>query len=316
MRRWVLSILVLSWACAAAVSAMAADIATVQQQASGTSATLDSNPVITAILSQPGTVNGRPYTNWTFTTDDGTGGMVVFGTLPAGGAYTPTVGDALTVSGIYSPFHQVPEIESVTAINARSSGNAFTAPRVTSIPAINQSTLPGGAFPAGVAGYYLALNDVSISYSIDVSTGFSTGTFGSDNISSTITDPSNNSMTMYYWPTSYSVANQNLYGMSIPSGAVDMTGFVSVATSTPQFSPITITVLPPNDYWQAPAGQSADWSISASWVYGPGPGSTTETYVINGGVQPSRSPERRARTSTLAIRTARTAARSRCPAAA
>ena len=131
--------------------------------------------------------------------------------------YTPTVGDALTVSGIYSPFHQVPEIESVTAINARSSGNAFTAPRVTSIPAINQLTLPGDAFPAGVAGYYLALNDVSISYSIDVSTGFSTGTFGSDNISSTITDPSNNSMTMYYWPTSYSVANQNLYGMSIPS---------------------------------------------------------------------------------------------------
>ena len=41
-------------------------------------------------------------------------------------------------------------------------------------------------------------------------------------------------MELYYWPTSYSVANANLYGTStyqngsgVSTGLVDMTGFVS-----------------------------------------------------------------------------------------
>lgn len=45
-------------------NAIASSIAAVEAQANNTPASLDQNPVITAILSAPGTVNGLTYTNW------------------------------------------------------------------------------------------------------------------------------------------------------------------------------------------------------------------------------------------------------------
>ena len=237
----------------------AASVATVEGQASGSPATIDNAggqyPVVTAILSQPGTVNGLSYTNWAFFANDGTGSINVFGHMPAGNTYTPTVGDTLTVSGTYSPYHQIPELASIAAISKASSGNAVPAPTVTTIPTINVSTLPLST----IAGHMLELDNVTV--------GGLSGNFGKANVTGTLTDGSNNSMTFYYWPTSYSVANANMFGRLIPTIPVSMTGFVSVYTSggvsTAEFSPITITA--PAALWQ-PASGSSNWDGSTlSW---------------------------------------------------
>jgi hypothetical protein len=209
---------------------------------SGTLVTYDNAsgnyPVITAILSQPGTVNGRTYTSWSFLAQDSTGSLDIFGALPGGSSYVPTVGDAISVSGTYSPFHQIPEIGTMTAISPISSGNSVPAIGISTIPTLNQTTLP-----QGVGGRLWELDNVTIS-------GEGSGTFGTANspAGAMITDGSNNSMTLFYWPTSYSTANANMANMAIPSGPVDMVGFVSVFTSggvsTPEFNPISVIAVP------------------------------------------------------------------------
>jgi hypothetical protein len=223
----------LAMVCALAGRAMAESINSIETTGgTGTVRTLDNGAVVTAILSQPGTFNGKTYTSWSFMANDGTGSMVVYSTL-AGLGYTPTVGDAITATGTYSPYHQIPEMGTVTSILANSSGNVVPPPTVTTIPAINQSTLP-----FSIAGYMLELDNVTISGQ--------TGTFGITNspAGAAITDGSGNSMTFYYWPTSYSTANVNLFGEAVPTGPVDMTGFVSVYGTTAEFSPMTITPVP------------------------------------------------------------------------
>ncbi len=61
----------------------------------------------------------------------------------------------------------------------------------------------------------------------------------------TVTD-STGSQTLYYWPTSYSMANLNLFGQTIPTGPVDIEGIASVfpTGSVPEFLPINITPAP------------------------------------------------------------------------
>jgi hypothetical protein len=70
------------------------------------------------------------------------------------------------------------------------------------------------------------------------------GTFGTSNLTGTITDASNNSMTLYYWPTSYSVENANFDGKAIPTTPVDLIGFVSVYNSVAEFTPMSMTAVP------------------------------------------------------------------------
>ncbi len=212
--------------CALAASAMASNISQIEAMASGTAVTVDSNPVVTAICSQPGTFGGHTYTSWSFLAQDGTGSMDVYGTMPGG--YTPTVGDAIGASGTYSPYHQLPELETLTAIGKSSSGNAVPSPLSETIPQVNQTTLP-----LSIAGYLVKLSNVTISGA--------SGNFPAANTSYTITDGVN-SMTMYYWYTSYSTDGA-LSGTPIPTGAVDITGFASVYPGTPgspEFIPIAI----------------------------------------------------------------------------
>jgi hypothetical protein len=89
-------------------SATASTIAEIEGQPANTvGLTVDSNPVVTAILAQPGTVNGRIYLNWTFLVNDGTGSMEIFASGAAlAGLYTPKLGDAITATGTYSPYHE------------------------------------------------------------------------------------------------------------------------------------------------------------------------------------------------------------------
>ena len=213
-------------------SAMASTVAAIEALASGTkNCTLDNAsgqyPVVTTILSQPGTVGSLSYTSWSFLVQDSTGSMDIYGT-PANLNYTPTVGDGIQATGEYYPYHQIPELESpFSGVSAKSSGNAVPAPKVTTIPTINVATLP-----QNVAGYMLELDKVTIS-------GISS--FDGANLTGSIKDGSNNSMTLYYWPTSYSVAYANLGGTTVPTGPVNMTGFVSVYNSVAEFTPITIS---------------------------------------------------------------------------
>jgi hypothetical protein len=218
--------------------AAASTIGSVETLPSGTAAEIgtaaDPAAVITAVLSRPGTVNGRTYSSWSFLVNDGTGSLAGFGSLPATSSYTPTVGDAVDIAGTYSPFHQIPELGTMTAITQTSSGHSIASPAVSTIAALNQTTLP-----FSVATYLFEVDNVTIS-------GIS-GTFGTTNLTGMISDGTN-SMTLFYWPTSYSLCNANLFGQTIPSGPVSMIGFVSVftsgTTSTPEFTPISVTPTP------------------------------------------------------------------------
>ena len=134
-------------------SAMASTITQIEATTAGTSGTIDNAsgqyPVVTSILSQPGTFNGKTYTSWAYLVNDGTGSIDVFGTptfSPAG--YTPAVGDLEQVKGKYSPYNQIPEMGSPLTVTQEGSGAAVPAPLKTTVSAINVATLP-----ENLAGY-------------------------------------------------------------------------------------------------------------------------------------------------------------------
>ncbi len=191
-------------------------------------------PIITNILSQPGTFNGKTYSSWAFLANDGTGSCDVFGKLPTGSTVTPAAGLAITATGTWSPYNQIPELETLTGISQVSTGNAVPGPVVTTIPHANQTTIP-----ADLAGNYVEIPNVTVGgYTGDPAQGFGT----SANLTLSITDSNSNSMVMYYWESSYSVANQNLANKQIPTTPVDVYGIVDCYNSTqPEFIPINIT---------------------------------------------------------------------------
>lgn len=202
---------------------------TVASGTAGTSITTD--PVITAILSAPGTVDGKSYTSWSFLVNDGTGSMDVYGKMPTGSTYTPTVGDSISLTGEYSPYEQLPELEDLTSIGLVSSGNTVPSIGIATIPTLNQATLP-----FSVAGYEWTVDDVTIS-------GLTT--LGTANQTGTITDGDGNSMELYYWESSYSSALANLDGFTPAAGQeYDVTGFDSVYSGTAQFNVMSITPVP------------------------------------------------------------------------
>ena len=84
------------------------------------------------------------------------------------------------------------------------------------------------------------LDNVTISNGTDVVPA----TWGITNKTLSITDGSNNSMVLFYWPTSYSVENANLFAQTVPSGPVNIMGFVSNFGSTAEFTPMSITPVP------------------------------------------------------------------------
>ena len=210
----------------------ASTIAQVEALPSGTAATLDNNPVITYIASQPGSGDGYTYTNYAILANDGTGSIDLFGHLPAGSSYVPTVGDAITVSGTYSPFNGIPEIATMIAISQVSSGNAVPGPTSVTVP---QLLALGSSQNYAIQEYLLVLHNVTFvtppaTYPIHA------------NLSLTATDGTN-TVTVFYNPSSYSVSDP-LAGTAIPTGPVDITGIASVFSSTPELLPFTVTPVP------------------------------------------------------------------------
>jgi len=217
-------------------------------------------PVITAILSapagsgyNPGTsLDGYTNRNWSYLAQDTTGSLDLFYSSSLITAYVPHVGDSILVQGNYSPFSGIPEIANSTAhplsVTFGSSGNPFysAVPLLTTIPTINVGTNGGGISLSGQGGKSLQLNNVTIS-------GAGVNWAFHQNVSGTITDQGNNSMTMFLWASSYSTcAAIAAGGGPVPTGLVDVTGFISdFYNSTlnggqivPEFVPISITAVP------------------------------------------------------------------------
>jgi len=224
----------------AAAPALANSISRVETDASGTPDTIgdvngngDPIAVLSAILSQPSTGDGYTYTSWAMLANDGTGSLDVFGKIPAATPYTPTVGDGITASGTYSPFDGIPEIESLTSIVQYNTGNPVPSPILTTIPAINAVTTSS----FNLLEYLVTLDNVYF-------TSFTAnGLFPTHaNLDFTATDGTN-TLEGFYWPSSYSTEDP-FAGTPIPTGTVDMTGFLSVFGTEVQFTPISIVPEP------------------------------------------------------------------------
>ena len=239
----------------ALTTARADTAANIQTYANNSGATYDGGgyfPIITAILTAPvGSLDGYTYNNWAFLAQDPTGSLDMFyaNSLTTGSAwiglggtpgYTPHVGDAIVVQGNYTPFDGIPEIgnssNNPVAVTYSSSGNPFytPSPTVTTISTINVGTNAYGLNASGLAGTYLTLKNVTI------------GTNGNfpihANLSTTISDGAN-SMTAFFWASSYSTIGA-MGGTPIPQGLVNITGFVDDFGNTAEFVPISVTAVP------------------------------------------------------------------------
>ena len=182
IRKSIVSGLLLAVVCALAGAAMAQGLPVATIGALETSGTNDAdyiinNATITAILSQPGPVNGIGgtgssvvYTNAIYITD-GTGGMDLYGNFPAGSKFTPAVGMTISVTGEYAPYHEIPELENITGVTVtgNSAYTSFTSPALTLT-----STAAGAnwalAQPVTVAGLTNDINNNSITATSGLST--------------------------------------------------------------------------------------------------------------------------------------------------
>lgn len=239
----IVSGLMLAVVCIASGSAQASTIAQAELSASAAALTLDAGPVVSAVLSTPGTNNGVTTTRYIFLVDDGTGSMDVFGpaSVPLAGGYVPAAGDDLTISGPFSPFSGIPEMGTPTAIAKNSSGNPVPAPLIETIPTLaTYTTAPpaagGTAYPS-FAGHLVTLQNVSISSAIS-------GSYGTASVTSTITDSASHTLAGFYQPGTYALANQNLFGTSIARSGVDVTGIIQIFGGAPEMLIMSVTQVP------------------------------------------------------------------------
>lgn len=208
-------------------------------------------PVITAIASMPSTYGGHFFNGWTAMAQDQTGSLVLFispstlTNITHNSSQTLAVGMGINVAGTYQPYHQISEVGFYTTaasghyFHVTSTGNALPAAPIWTVSHVNTATLPQDA-----VGYYMEIENATISGS--------TGTYSSvfpgylSNIAAesyTITD-STGSMTMFDWTTSYSVCSA-LGGTAVPTGPVDVYGFISYNTGGPaEFTPLLIVPEP------------------------------------------------------------------------
>jgi PEP-CTERM motif len=221
-------------------SAWASDIATIQSQPGGTTGlTVDSGPVVTAIMSQPGTFNGHVYGSWAVLAQDTTGSLDVYSSAASFGSYLPNVGDVITASGTYSPYHQIPELASLTSISATSTGHPVPASPIATVAGLNSSL----TIPQNLAGYPVEIDNVTM-YTDSAATIPATGSFPNANTGFYLKDSAGNIMELYFWVTSYSCDGQ-MVGGAIPSGPFNVVGLLSQSGSFGvEITPYSFTAVP------------------------------------------------------------------------
>lgn len=229
-------------------------------------------PVVTAILSQPGSFGGHTYTGWSALVADTTGSIDLFvsQTTLSGLTGTPTnststppygtpttslaVGQGLNVAGQWSPFDGIAELGFNTTVDnyvaVTSTLNSLPATPVVTIPGLESETSNGTTVLShpDVTGQYLEIQDVTITaghgttvnpFSTDFPT-YAQVNFVAANETYTITDGGNNSMELFDWVTSYS-NDGALGGTPVPTGPVNIFGFYD---SFNEFVPSAIVVVP------------------------------------------------------------------------
>jgi hypothetical protein len=226
------------------VNALASDAAAIFSDASGTAVTYDNAsgafPVITFIGSQPNAtaVDGYTYTSYAFLAADSTGSLDIFGKLPTGSTYVPTVGDGISLSGTYSPFDGIAEIETLTAITQQSTGNTVPGPLLVTIPQLAVSTLP-----QNITGTFLELANVTL-FANSAGTTPVSGPFPTHADASYFAkDGSGNIQTVFFDPSSYSVSAP-LGGTAIPTGTVDIFGIADIFDGASEFVPFEFVPVP------------------------------------------------------------------------
>src|SRR5262249_43580922 len=153
--------------CGLTGNASASTISQIESLAPGTVTTLDGHPIVSTILSKPGTYHGITYSNWNFLVQGEFDGftspsLAISGASPLPGGDTPQIGDALAVNGTYQPFDQIPEMGAITSISLNSTGNVLppgTVPRLVTISEISVNPLSR----TGLAGRPLELDNVILS---------------------------------------------------------------------------------------------------------------------------------------------------------
>jgi hypothetical protein len=202
---------------------------------------------ITFIGSYAGTTSdGYTYTNWQLLVNDGTGSMDLFGHMPTSSTYTPTAGDQITATGTYSPFDGDPELETLTAISKLGSGGTAPAPITVTIPqmvALAADPMTGAASATYYQSveYLMVLDDVTLAQTSPTAGGSTFAVHA--NTTLIATDTSSNTVTVFQYASSYSVAGL-LGGTTIPTYPVDITGIMDVFSGAPEFIPFSISPVP------------------------------------------------------------------------
>jgi PEP-CTERM motif len=211
-------------------------------------------PVVTAIGSQPGTFGGRTYTGWSVFAEDITGSLDLFISgatltqLTGNAGASISVGDALDLSGSVSPFQLIPELAFSTVpasnhyFNTVSTGNAVPTPPVLTISQIN--TIAAISNNPAISGKIIEIKNVTIT---DTGGNGLTALPGNGATvaqeSFTMSDDTG-SVLFFDWITSYSAAIL-LEGTPIGPGLqYDMIGFTHAFGETPEFTAISLTLVP------------------------------------------------------------------------
>jgi len=222
-------------------------------------------PIITAVASMPGVFSGHTYTGWSLLAQDSTGSLDLFTSAftltnltgaGAGTAYSsslsPAVGDAINSAGQWSPFDQIPELSFTTTVASNnfihrvSTGNT-----VPTVPVFNvsQVNIPNISNHIEFAGTLIEVMGVTITPGAANTNGnqtvfptYAQASASFNNETYTMTDGSGG-MTMFDWVTSYSACAMHAGG-TVPTGPVNVWGFVDDFGSTAEFVPLSFTPVP------------------------------------------------------------------------
>jgi PEP-CTERM motif len=232
-------------------------------------------PVVTAILSQPGTFGGHAYTGWSALVADTTGSLDLFvsATTLAGLTGTPTnstttppygtptttlaVGQGLNIAGQWDPFDGIAELAFNTTkdnyVAVTSTLNTVPTPNVVTIPGMESESGNGANVltDANLTGQYLEIQNVTITPGNGTTVNPFVAAFPTyaqveatspvtNAETYTITDGGGNSMELFDWVTSYS-DDGALGGTAVPTGPVDVYGFYD---SFNEFVPAAIVAVP------------------------------------------------------------------------
>jgi len=197
--------------------------------------------IVNALVGVPTTVYGRSYTTYIWFATDASGSIDIFDNSSTHVTSGWAIGDVVSLTGYYSPFHGLPEITApYTTLSSSGTAVAQPVPQVT-IPQITGNPfdtplcgpLSQGGDPrfgggngegdADVEGYYLEVMDVSVSGGQAYWGTYQTYQNTPANPSYVITDQAGNTMEMYDYCSSYA-ACQALANRPV-GGTVDIYGF-------------------------------------------------------------------------------------------